>query len=211
MVLFEWQAMLRGHPKTRKSAPNCAPLSGGRQRGWQSAHAEHHPLARPQRQRAQHQQRKCCRQTTLHATCPPSGRSVIVALELMPNGTNNDSMGVTDLKHGNVARPAERNEEFAHECTLSRLSATERTMGQKLARLFDRRYGSPRDFQVSSGTVQFTFQYMVKQSLQVFYGFRAEDDVVAHACLPLRAAASFASNLAITACAEMPSPATTVL
>jgi two-component system OmpR family response regulator len=41
--------------------------------------------------------------------------SVVVAFALMPNGTDEDRLGVADLEHRHIARSAEGNDEFTHK------------------------------------------------------------------------------------------------
>ncbi len=48
----------------------------------------------------------------------------------MPYGTDDDLIGVSNIEQCNVAGTAERNDEFAHECAFTSLSATKRAVCQ---------------------------------------------------------------------------------
>lgn len=89
--------------------------------------------------------------------------SVVIALMLVPYGTDDDRVGIHNLKQCHVPRGPKRDDEFPNKTAFPYFAAAERAVGQQLATLPDRYHGPFGDVQIPGGTGQFTFEDVVKQ------------------------------------------------
>ena|GEM_PF-2938172 len=107
---------------------------------------------------------------------------MVIVFALVPHGTDHYLLISLYLKERHIARGAKRNEKFSHKGAISSLAATERTMCQELTSLPDRLDSPFRQIQVACVIVQLSLQYVIKQALQIFLSFWAENDLKSHAC-----------------------------
>ena len=107
---------------------------------------------------------------------------MVIIFALMPHGADNYLLLSLYLKERYIACGAKRNEKFSHKGAISNLATTERAMCQELASLPDRPNSPFRQIQVARVTVQLSLQYAIKQALQIFLSFRAENDLKSHTC-----------------------------